>query len=157
MLSVILQAKGAGLVRLCSAGDVTSTAQQQTLQVISLLSRCQDPVTLSLSPHLAPFLQEMEKSPANHFLILMRDSSCQFRGIYTLDGQSDEMRRLCGTGPRTVQQSAVEAVYKYSSDRKQFGTLPTRTVSMSVDAFTIPTHLWQTKRPTTPKKTAIPK
>ncbi|XP_062866759.1 calmodulin-regulated spectrin-associated protein 3 [Trichomycterus rosablanca] len=102
-------------------------------------------------------IEEMEKSSANHFLILMRDSNCQFRAIYTLDGQSDEMQRLCGVGPRTVPRSAVEAIYKYSSDRKQFSTLPSRTVSMSVDAFTIPAQLWQTKKQSTPKKTATPK
>ncbi|KAL7845082.1 hypothetical protein AOLI_G00232740 [Acnodon oligacanthus] len=72
-------------------------------------------------------IEEMEKSSANHFLILLRDSSCQFRAIYTLDGQSDELQRLCGVGPRTISRSAVEAIYKYSSDRKQFSALPSRT------------------------------
>lgn len=99
----------------------------------------------------------MEKSLANHFLILLRDSSCQFRAIYTLDGQSEEMHRLCGVGPRAIPISSVEAIYKYNSDRKQFSTLPSRTVSMSVDAFTIPAHLWQTKKQSTPKKIATPK
>ncbi|TTE81767.1 Calmodulin-regulated spectrin-associated protein 3 [Bagarius yarrelli] len=102
-------------------------------------------------------VEEMEKSSANHFLILLRDSNCQFRAIYTLDGQSDEMQRLCGVGPRAVPCSSVEAIYKYNSDRKQFSTLPSRTVSMSVDAFTIPAHLWQTKKQSTPKKTATSK
>ncbi|KAF7689191.1 hypothetical protein HF521_012544 [Silurus meridionalis] len=102
-------------------------------------------------------VEEMEKSSANHFLILLRDSNCQFRGIYTLDGQSDEMQRLCGVGPRAIPSSSVEAIYKYNSDRKQFSVLPSRTFSMSVDAFTIPTHLWQTKKQSTPKKTATPK
>lgn len=99
----------------------------------------------------------MEKSSANHFLILLRDSNCQFRAIYTLDGQSDEMQRLCGVGPRAIPRSSVEAIFKYNSDRKQFSALPSRTVSMSVDAFTIPAHLWQTKKQSTPKKTATPK
>ncbi|XP_060755298.1 calmodulin-regulated spectrin-associated protein 3 isoform X3 [Neoarius graeffei] len=101
-------------------------------------------------------VEEMEKSSANHFLILLRDSNCQFRAIYTLDGQSDEMQRLCGVGPRAIPCSSVEAIYKYNSDRKQFSALPSRTVSMSVDAFTIPAHLWQTKKQSTPKKTATP-
>ncbi|XP_036412862.1 LOW QUALITY PROTEIN: calmodulin-regulated spectrin-associated protein 3 [Colossoma macropomum] len=102
-------------------------------------------------------IEEMEKSSANHFLILLRDSNCQFRAIYTLDGQSDELQRLCGVGPRTISCSAVQAIYKYSSDRKQFSALPSRTVSMSVDAFTIPAHLWQSKKQSTPKKAATPK
>ncbi|TRY86175.1 hypothetical protein DNTS_030221, partial [Danionella cerebrum] len=76
-------------------------------------------------------MEEMEKSSASHFLVLMRDSSCQFRGVYTLDGPSEELHRLCGVGPRVVSASAVEAIYKYSSDRKQFNSLPSRTLSMS--------------------------
>ncbi|XP_077053607.1 calmodulin-regulated spectrin-associated protein 3 isoform X1 [Siphateles boraxobius] len=102
-------------------------------------------------------VEEMEKSSASHFLILMRDSNCQFRAIYTLDGQSEELQRLCGVGPRVIPSSAVEAIYKYSSDRKQFNTLPSRTLSMSVDAFTIPAHLWHAKKHGTPKKVATPK
>ncbi|KAK1803149.1 hypothetical protein P4O66_021682 [Electrophorus voltai] len=102
-------------------------------------------------------MEEMEKSSANHFLILLRDANCQFRAIYTLDGQSDELQRLCGVGPRVICCSAMEAIYKYSSDRKQFSVLPSRTVSMSVDAFTIPAHLWNTKKHGTPKKAATPK
>ncbi|XP_048051621.1 calmodulin-regulated spectrin-associated protein 3 isoform X3 [Megalobrama amblycephala] len=102
-------------------------------------------------------VEEMEKSSASHFLILLRDSNCQFRAIYTLDGQSEELHRLCGVGPRVISSSAVEAIYKYSSDRKQFNTLPSRTLSMSVDAFTIPAHLWHTKKHGTPKKVATPK
>lgn len=88
-------------------------------------------------------LQEMEKSPANHFLILFRDSSCQFRGVYTMNADSQELARLAGVGPRTIGSSQVESIYKYSSDRKQFSTIPSKTMGMSVDAFTIPSHLWQ--------------
>ncbi|XP_043109669.1 calmodulin-regulated spectrin-associated protein 3 isoform X2 [Puntigrus tetrazona] len=102
-------------------------------------------------------IEEMEKSSASHFLILLRDSNCQFRAIYTLDGQSEELHRICGVGPRVISSSAVEAIYKYSSDRKQFNTLPSRTLSMSVDAFTIPAHVWHTKKHGTPKKVATPK
>ncbi|XP_051559684.1 calmodulin-regulated spectrin-associated protein 3-like isoform X1 [Myxocyprinus asiaticus] len=101
-------------------------------------------------------IEEMEKSSASHFLILLRDSTCQFRAVYTLDGQSGELQRLCGIGPRVISSSAVEAIYKYSSDRKQFNALPSRTLSMSVDAFTIPAQLWHCKKPGTPKKSATP-
>ncbi|XP_066516531.1 calmodulin-regulated spectrin-associated protein 3 [Hoplias malabaricus] len=103
-------------------------------------------------------IEEMEKSSSNHFLILLRDSSCQFRAVYTLDSvQSDELQRLCGVGPRVIPCAAIEAIYKYSSDRKQFSALPSRTVSMSVDAFTIPANLWHGKKQSTPKKAATPK
>uniref|UniRef100_A0A3P9HIL6 Calmodulin regulated spectrin-associated protein family, member 3 n=1 Tax=Oryzias latipes TaxID=8090 RepID=A0A3P9HIL6_ORYLA len=87
--------------------------------------------------------EEMEKSSANHFLILFRDSSCQFRGVYTMNADSQDLVRLTGVGPRTLSSNQVESIYKYSSDRKQFSAIPSKTVGMSVDAFTIPSHLWQ--------------
>nr|XP_046228843.1 calmodulin-regulated spectrin-associated protein 3-like [Scatophagus argus] len=88
-------------------------------------------------------VEEIEKSPANHFLILFRDSSCQFRGVYTMNPDSQELVRLAGVGPRTISSTQVESIYKYSSDRKQFSAIPSKTMGMSVDAFTIPGHLWQ--------------
>ncbi|XP_061736393.1 calmodulin-regulated spectrin-associated protein 3-like isoform X2 [Nerophis ophidion] len=87
-------------------------------------------------------VEEMEKSPANHFLILFRDSSCQFRGVYTANPDSQELMRLAGVGPKTINGAQVESMYKYSSDRKQFSAIPSKTMGMSVDAFTIPGHLW---------------
>ncbi|XP_038836911.1 calmodulin-regulated spectrin-associated protein 3-like isoform X1 [Salvelinus namaycush] len=101
-------------------------------------------------------VEEMEKCQANHFLILFRDSSCQFRAIYTMNPEIEEMVRLTGIGPRVISPAMVESIYKYSSDRKQFTTIPSKTMSMSVDAFTIPGHLWQSKRPGTPKKLGTP-
>ncbi|XP_004644955.1 calmodulin-regulated spectrin-associated protein 3 isoform X2 [Octodon degus] len=97
-------------------------------------------------------LEEIDKSKANHFLILFRDSSCQFRALYTLSGETEELSRLAGYGPRTVTPAMVEGIYKYNSDRKRFTQIPAKTMSMSVDAFTIQGHLWQSKKPTTPKK-----
>ncbi|XP_040202198.1 calmodulin-regulated spectrin-associated protein 3 isoform X2 [Rana temporaria] len=102
-------------------------------------------------------LEDMDKSQSNHFLILFRDSSCQFRAVYTFSAETDELTRLAGFGPRTITLSMVEDIYKYSSDRKRFTQIPSKTMSMSVDAFTIQGHLWQTKRPTTPKKASTPK
>ncbi|KAL4659172.1 calmodulin-regulated spectrin-associated protein 3-like isoform X1 [Arapaima gigas] len=108
-------------------------------------------------PQKNKIVEEMEKSTANHFLILFRDSSCQFRGVYTMNPETEELVRLAGTGPRVVSLSIVEFMYKYSSDRKQFTAIPSKTMSMSVDAFTIPAYLWQGKRPGTPKKPSTPK
>ncbi|KAM4751266.1 calmodulin-regulated spectrin-associated protein 3-like isoform 2-T2 [Anableps anableps] len=88
-------------------------------------------------------VEEMEKSSANHFLILFRDSNCQFRGVYTMNPDTQELARLAGVGPRSISSSQVESIFKYSSDRKQFSTIPSKTMGMSVDAFTIPSQLWQ--------------
>ncbi|KAL4648757.1 calmodulin-regulated spectrin-associated protein 3-like [Arapaima gigas] len=108
-------------------------------------------------PQKNKIMEEMEKSTANHFLILFRDSSCQFRAVYTMNPDTEELMRLAGTGPRVVSSATVESMFKYNSDRKQFTAIPSKTMSMSVDAFTIPGHLWQSKRPGTPKKSSTPK
>ncbi|XP_014060053.2 calmodulin-regulated spectrin-associated protein 3 isoform X1 [Salmo salar] len=108
-------------------------------------------------PQKNKIVEEMDKCQANHFLILFRDSSCQFRAIYIMNPETEEMVRLTGIGPRVISPAMVESIYKYSSDRKQFTTIPSKTMSMSVDAFTIPGHLWQSKRPGTPKKLGTPK
>ncbi|XP_029014684.1 calmodulin-regulated spectrin-associated protein 3 isoform X2 [Betta splendens] len=107
-------------------------------------------------PQKNKIVEEMEKSSANHFLILFRDASCQFRAVYTMNPETEEMVRLTGIGPRVITLEMVESIYKYSSDRKQFTVIPSKTMSMSVDAFTIPGHFWQ-KRPGTPKKLGTPK
>lgn len=60
-----------------------------------------------------------------------------------MNPDSQELVRLAGVGPRTISSTDVESIYKYSSDRKQFRTIPSKTMGMSVDAFTIPSHLWQ--------------
>ncbi|XP_049577681.1 calmodulin-regulated spectrin-associated protein 3-like isoform X3 [Syngnathus scovelli] len=93
-------------------------------------------------PQKNKIVEEMEKSPANHFLILFRDVNCQFRGVYTANPDSAELVRLTGVGPKTVSSTQVESMYKYSSDRKQFSAIPSKTLGMSVDAFTIPGYLW---------------
>uniref|UniRef100_A0A8C4XDS5 CKK domain-containing protein n=1 Tax=Erpetoichthys calabaricus TaxID=27687 RepID=A0A8C4XDS5_ERPCA len=108
-------------------------------------------------PQKNKILEEMDKSKANHFLILFRDSSCQFRAVYTMNPETKEMMRLTGVGPRIITGAMVDSIYKYNSDRKQFTTIPSKTMSMSVDAVTIQSHFWQSKRPGTPKKPGTPK
>nr|XP_046264746.1 calmodulin-regulated spectrin-associated protein 2 isoform X2 [Scatophagus argus] len=97
-------------------------------------------------------LDEMEKSEANNFLVLFRDSGCQFRSVYTYCPETEEITRLAGIGPRNITTKMIEGLYKYNSDRKQFSQIPAKTMSASVDAITIASHLWQTKKQGTPKK-----
>ncbi|KAI4894762.1 hypothetical protein NFI96_013539 [Prochilodus magdalenae] len=99
-------------------------------------------------------LEEMEKSEANNFLILFRDSGCQFRSLYTYFPESEEINKLTGIGPKSISRKMIDGLYKYNSDRKQFSQIPAKTMSASVDAITIHSHLWQTKKPGTPKKVA---
>ncbi|XP_073705326.1 calmodulin-regulated spectrin-associated protein 2 isoform X2 [Garra rufa] len=97
-------------------------------------------------------LEEMEKTEAYNFLILFRDSGCQFRSLYSYYPESEEISKLAGIGPKTITPKMIENLYKYSSDKKQFSKIPAKTMSASVDAITIYSHLWQNKKQITPKK-----
>ncbi|XP_026780780.1 calmodulin-regulated spectrin-associated protein 2 isoform X2 [Pangasianodon hypophthalmus] len=97
-------------------------------------------------------LEEMEKTESNNFLILFRDSGCQFRALYTYCPETEEISKLAGIGPKAIMPRMIENLYKYSSDKKQFCHIPAKTMSASIDAITIYSHLWQTKKQSTPKK-----
>uniref|UniRef100_A0A673ANX8 Calmodulin-regulated spectrin-associated protein 2-like n=1 Tax=Sphaeramia orbicularis TaxID=375764 RepID=A0A673ANX8_9TELE len=97
-------------------------------------------------------LDEMEKSEVNNFLVLFRDAGCQFRSVYTYCPETEEIIKLAGIGPKSITTKMIERLYKYNSDRKQFSQIPAKTMSASVDAITIASHLWQTKKQGTPKK-----
>uniref|UniRef100_A0A8C4GES8 Calmodulin regulated spectrin-associated protein family, member 2a n=1 Tax=Dicentrarchus labrax TaxID=13489 RepID=A0A8C4GES8_DICLA len=97
-------------------------------------------------------LEEMEKSEANNFLVLFRDAGCQFRSLYTYCPETEEINKLAGFGPKSITRKMIDGLYKYNSDKKQFSQIPAKTMSASVDAVTIHNHLWQTKKPATPKK-----
>nr|XP_057922835.1 calmodulin-regulated spectrin-associated protein 2 isoform X2 [Doryrhamphus excisus] len=97
-------------------------------------------------------LDEMEKSEANNFLVLFRDAGCQFRSVYAYCPETEEITRLAGIGPKTITSKMIEGLYKYNSDRKQFSQIPAKTMSASVDAVTIASYLWQSKKQGTPKK-----
>ncbi|XP_051989572.1 calmodulin-regulated spectrin-associated protein 2-like isoform X2 [Xyrauchen texanus] len=97
-------------------------------------------------------LEEMEKTEANSFLILFRDSGCQFRSLYTYYPEAEEIIKLAGIGPKNITPKMIENLYKYSSDKKQFSKIPAKTMSASVDAITIYSHLWQNKKQSTPKR-----
>ncbi|KAL7851313.1 hypothetical protein AOLI_G00216690 [Acnodon oligacanthus] len=97
-------------------------------------------------------LEEMEKTESNNFLILFRDSGCQFRALYTYYPETQEISKLTGIGPKAITPKMIENLYKYSSDKKQFCHIPAKTMSASIDAITIYSHLWQYKKQSTPKK-----
>ncbi|XP_031711234.1 calmodulin-regulated spectrin-associated protein 2 isoform X2 [Anarrhichthys ocellatus] len=97
-------------------------------------------------------LDEIEKSEANNFLLLFRDAGCQFRSVYAYCPETEEITKLAGIGPKSITIKMIEGLYKYNSDRKQFSLIPAKTMSASVDAITIASHLWQTKKQATPKK-----
>ncbi|KAI4905003.1 hypothetical protein NFI96_016458 [Prochilodus magdalenae] len=97
-------------------------------------------------------LEEIERCESNHLMILFRDGGCQFRALYAFAPDTEEILKLAGTGPRAITRKMIDKLFKYSSDRKQFTVIPTKTVSASVDAITIHNHLWQVKRPSSSKR-----
>uniref|UniRef100_A0A8C5F3J7 Calmodulin regulated spectrin-associated protein family, member 2a n=1 Tax=Gadus morhua TaxID=8049 RepID=A0A8C5F3J7_GADMO len=101
-------------------------------------------------------LEQMEKCEANSFLVLFRDAGCQFRSLYTYCPETDDITKLTGIGPKSINRKMIEGLFKYNSDKKQFSQIPAKTMSASVDALTIHGHLWQTKKPPTPKKVVPP-
>ncbi|XP_051892699.1 calmodulin-regulated spectrin-associated protein 1-B isoform X2 [Pristis pectinata] len=108
-------------------------------------------------PQKNSILEELEKCEANHYIILFRDAGCQFRALYAYSPDSEEIQKLTGTGPKNINKKMIDKLYKYSSDRKLFSLIPTKTMSVSVDAITIHNHLWQAKRSAVPKKQATGK
>uniref|UniRef100_A0AAV2KZJ1 Calmodulin regulated spectrin-associated protein family, member 2a n=1 Tax=Knipowitschia caucasica TaxID=637954 RepID=A0AAV2KZJ1_KNICA len=107
-------------------------------------------------PQKNKILEQMEKSGANNFLVLFRDAGCQFRSLYIYCPETEETHKLAGVGPKSVTRKMIDGLYKYNSDKKQFSQIPAKTMSASVDAVTIHGHLWQTKKPATPKKVLPP-
>ena len=98
-------------------------------------------------------LAELENSDAKHFLILFRDSGCQYRGVFGFDPDAEVVEKICGSGPKTVVASMVEKFFKYSSGGKKFTEIYAKQMSVTIDAFTIHNHLWQTAKARNGSKT----
>lgn len=62
---------------------------------------------------MSDLLQEMSVSESKHFLILFRDSGCQFRGLYSYQPDREEVVRLFGVGPRTVSPPMMDMFFKW--------------------------------------------
>uniref|UniRef100_A0A4W3GD38 Calmodulin regulated spectrin-associated protein 1a n=1 Tax=Callorhinchus milii TaxID=7868 RepID=A0A4W3GD38_CALMI len=108
-------------------------------------------------PQKNSILEELERCEAHHYIILFRDAGCQFRALYAYFPEAEEIQKLTGTGPKSITKKMIDKLYKYSSDRKQFNLIPSKTMSVSVDALTIHNHLWQAKRSGAPKKQSAAK
>ncbi|XP_068190183.1 calmodulin-regulated spectrin-associated protein 1-B-like [Antennarius striatus] len=92
-------------------------------------------------------LEELDRCDAHHLVILFRDGGCQFRAVYSFSPETEDLVKFTGAGPRTIGHRMVDKLYKYNSDRKQFTIIPARSVSVSVDALTIHSQLWHSRRP----------
>ncbi|KAF6778900.1 hypothetical protein AHF37_01370 [Paragonimus kellicotti] len=108
--------------------------------------------------------EELAATEGTHFMILFRDSRCQYRAVYSFDLESEELRLICGTGPRKITHDMANRFFKqvvfsfhpftlivcaceirarYNSGGKHFTEITsTNHLSPVVDAITIHDSLW---------------
>ncbi|TGZ75295.1 hypothetical protein CRM22_000459, partial [Opisthorchis felineus] len=88
-------------------------------------------------------LKELAATEGTHFMILFRDSRCQYRAVYSFDLELEELRLICGTGPRRITHEMANRFFKYNSGGKHFTEITsTNHLSPVVDAITIHEALW---------------
>ncbi|XP_063990128.1 patronin isoform X6 [Diachasmimorpha longicaudata] len=97
-------------------------------------------------------LDEIGRSESKHFLILFRDAGCQFRALYSYCPDTEEVAKLCGTGPKQVLENMFDKFFKYNSGGKCFSQVHTKHLTVTIDAFTIHNSLWQGKKNNLPNK-----
>ncbi|CAH1732677.1 patronin [Aphis gossypii] len=97
-------------------------------------------------------LEEINRSEARHFLVLFRDTGCQFRALYLYYPETEEVAKLYGTGPRIVTDRMFDRFFKYNSGGKCFSQVHTKHLTVTIDAFTIHNSLWQGKKVNYPNK-----
>lgn len=97
-------------------------------------------------------LEEIDACDCPHFLILFRDGKCQFRGLYAYYPDTDEVFKIYGTGPKQVTDNMFEKYFKYNSGGKKFTQIHTKSLTVTIDAFTIHNSLWLGKKTKLPDK-----
>ncbi|CAD5230683.1 unnamed protein product [Bursaphelenchus okinawaensis] len=85
----------------------------------------------------------LAQSDSKHFLVLFRDHKCQYRGLYTWNQQDDTVHRIEGTGPKVCKAEMMNMMFKYDSGSKHFNHIPTKSLSATIDGFTIQDQYWQ--------------
>ncbi|VDN96486.1 unnamed protein product, partial [Rodentolepis nana] len=88
-------------------------------------------------------LQELAAVDGSHFIVLFRDNRCQYRALYAFDFDTEELKFICGNGPRKITHSMCDKFFKYNSGAKQFSEITsTKHLSAVVDAITIQNSWW---------------
>jgi len=101
-------------------------------------------------------LEEIDACDCPHFLILFRDTKYQFRGLYAYYPDTEEVFKIYGTGPKQVTEDMFEKFFKYNSGGKKFTQIHTKSLTVTIDAFTIFNSLWLGKKTKLPNKRAMP-
>ncbi|XP_022242530.1 calmodulin-regulated spectrin-associated protein 2-like isoform X2 [Limulus polyphemus] len=97
-------------------------------------------------------LEAINISNSKHFLILFRDSGCQFRAIYSYNPEREDIFKLYGTGPKVLGDPMMNGFYKYNSGGKCFTKVHTKHLTVTIDAVTLHNSIWQGKKGMPPKK-----
>jgi len=79
----------------------------------------------------------------HQYMILFKgDKSRAYRGLYVLVSgafpEDDVLVKAAGNGPSEIVPALVQTFYKYDSGAKTFAPLPTREVTLSTDAVSLP-------------------
>ena len=97
-------------------------------------------------------MEEIDALDCPHFLLLFRDTKCQFRGLYAYYPDTEEVFKIYGTGPKQVMENMFEKFFKYNSGGKKFTQIHTKSLSVTIDAFTIHNGLWLGKKTRLPDR-----
>lgn len=92
--------------------------------------------------HRRKALNALDRVEAGHFMILFRDHQLQYRAIYDFDVECEKLHKITGVGPSLIKPNMLHDLYKYNSGKRTFTKIPSKTLSMSIDAVTIQSHLW---------------
>lgn len=97
-------------------------------------------------------LDVIDRCDCPHFLLLFRDAKCQFRGLYAYYPDTEEVYKIYGTGPKQVTENMFETFFKYNSGGKKFTKIHTKSLTVTIDGFTIHNALWLGKKANLPSK-----
>ncbi|KAH8850140.1 Calmodulin-regulated spectrin-associated protein 1-B [Schistosoma japonicum] len=124
---------------------VKPKAKSNRTVVVNAISHCCLAGTVN-EPTKQLALKELAATEGTHFMILFRDSRCQYRAVYSFDLELEELKIICGNGPRRITHDMVNRFFKYNSGTKQFTQITsTKHLSPVVDAVTIHDALWTNK------------
>ncbi|XP_078493963.1 LOW QUALITY PROTEIN: calmodulin-regulated spectrin-associated protein 1-B [Ciona intestinalis] len=91
-------------------------------------------------------LQDLEQTDSRHLMVLFRDNKCQYRALYSYNPETEKLIRISGNGPHHITPTMIESLFKYNSGRRSFTRVPSKTLSVSIDAITIKQSLWQASK-----------
>ena len=97
-------------------------------------------------------LEEIDSCDCPHFLILFRDLKCQFRGLYAYYPDTEEVFKIYGTGPKQISEKMIDKFFKYNSGGKKFTQIHTKSLTVTIDAFTIHNSIWLGKKTKLPDR-----